>query len=101
MSEIVNVDEEAIEILRDALQTTGEEYKYNLNRLENIIKGITEEDIKGTPATRLLDNYKKQEESFKKMADAITKAEEYINSEKKEFNNMVDELSEEMVKAND
>ncbi len=101
MAEIINVEEEAIEILRDALQTTGEEYKYNLNRLENIIKGITEEDIKGTPATRLLNNYKKQQESFKKMAEAITKAEEYVNTEKTDFNNMVDELSDEMVKAND
>lgn len=101
MSEIINVDEEAIERLRDALQTTGEEYKYNLNRLENIIKGITEEDIKGTPATRLLNNYKKQEASFKKLADAISKAEEYVNTEKTGFNNMVDELSEEMVKSND
>ena len=41
MSEIVNVDEEAIEKLRDALQTAGEDYKANLDRLESLIIEIT------------------------------------------------------------
>ena len=98
MNGIVNVDEEAIEKLRDALQTAGEDYKYNLDRLESLINEITREDIKGKPATQLLKAYKANEENYKKIYETITKAEEYINSEKREFMNMVDELEEEMVK---
>ena len=98
MNDIVNVDEEAIEKLRDALQTAGEDYKYNLDRLESLINEITQEDIKGKPATKLLKTYKENEENYKKIYDTISKAEEYINSEKKEFMNMVDELEEELVR---
>ena len=79
MNEIVNVDEEAIESLRDALQTAGEEYKYNLNRLITLINDITNEEIKGTTATNLLKDFKLKEESFKKIAETISKAEENIN----------------------
>ena len=97
MSEIVNVDEEAIEKLRDALQTAGEDYKANLDRLESLIIEITKEDIKGTPAAKLLKAYKLNEENYKKIYETITKAEENVNLEKKEFMSAVDELEEEMV----
>ncbi len=96
MSEIINVDEEAIEILRDALQTTGEEYKYNLNRLITLINDITNEEIKGTPATNLLKDFKSKEENFKKIEETINIAEENINRQRKEYNNMIMEMEEEM-----
>ena len=96
MNEIVNVDEEPIESLRDALQTAGEEYKYNLNRLITLINDITNEEIKGTPATNLLNDFKSKEESFKKIEETINRAEENINRQRKEYNNMVMEMEEEM-----
>ncbi len=98
MNGIVNVDEEAIEKLRDALQTAGEEYKANLDRLESLIVEITKEDIKGQPATKLLKSYKENEENYKKIYETISKAEDAVNSEKKEFLSAVDELEDEMVK---
>lgn len=96
MNEVVNVDEEAIESLRDALQTAGEEYKYNLNRLITLINDITNEEIKGTPATNLLKYFKSKEENFKKIEETINRAEENINRQRKEYNNMVMEMEEEM-----
>ena len=96
MNEVVNVDEEAIESLRDALQTAGEEYKYNLNRLITLINDITNEEIKGTPATNLLKDFKSKEESFKKIEETINRAEENINRQRKEYNNMVMKMEEEM-----
>ncbi len=98
MNGIINIDEEAIEKLRDALQTAGEDYKFNLERLESLINEITTDDIKGKPATKLLEAYKANEENYKKIYETISRAEEYINNEKKEFMNMVDELEEELVK---
>ena len=87
MNEIVNVDE---------LQTAGEEYKYNLNRLITLINDITNEEIKGTPATNLLKDFKSKEENFKKIKETINRAEENINRQRKEYNNMVMEMEEEM-----
>ena len=96
MNEVVNVDEEAIESLRDALQTAGEEYKYNLNRLITLINDITNEEIKGAPATNLLKDFKSKEENFKKIEETINIAEENINRQRKEYNNMIMEMEEEM-----
>ena len=96
MNEVVNVDEEAIESLRDALQTAGEEYKYNLNRLITLINDITNEEIKGTPATNLLKDFKSKAESFKKIEETINRAEENFNRQRKEYNNMVMKMVEEM-----
>ena len=49
----IHVEESALNDLRNALETAGEDYKSNLARLQNLINEITSGDIQGDPAKDL------------------------------------------------
>ena len=61
----IKVDEQSLKQLRNALETAGEEYKRNLARLNSLMDQITSGDIKGNPATDLLNKYKSKEALFR------------------------------------
>lgn len=71
-------DEYAMTQLREALGTAGEEYKHNLSRLTNLIRQITEGDIKGDLATEFKKKYEAKEETLQKLQNSINDAESYM-----------------------
>ena len=74
----IHVEEEALNDLRNALETAGEDYKNKLSRLQNLINEITSGDIQGDPANDLLQKFQAKEETFKRLAQTIDEAEEYM-----------------------
>lgn len=89
----IHVDEAALTDLRDALTTAGEEYKSNLARLTALINEITSGDIQGDPANDLLAKYNAKEDTFKKLANTIDEAQEYMGIQTQKFGSMISDLS--------
>ena len=46
----IHVDEAALNALKNALETAGQDYKQSLARLTSLIEEITSGDIQGDPA---------------------------------------------------
>lgn len=93
MAGTIHVDEAALTDLRDALATAGEDYKSNLTRLTALIQEITSGDIQGDPANDLLAKYNAKEETFKKLAQTIDEAQEYMGIQTQKFGSMISNLS--------
>lgn len=89
----IKVDEEALERLKNALQTAGESYKSNFARLGNLIEQITKGDIQGNPATELLTKFKNKEQTFRNVEKAINDAEEYTGVKKSDFVQRIEDIS--------
>ncbi len=92
MPSIIHVDEDALRTLKGALQESGERYKTNLVRLNNLIEEITSGDIQGDPATDLLEKYQAKADTFRKLADTIDEAEGYMGMQTNKFTNMIGDL---------
>lgn len=92
----IHVEEEALNDLRNALETAGEDYKNKLSRLQNLINEITSGDIQGDPANDLLQKFQAKEETFKRLAQTIDDAEEYMGIKKAKFGDVVGGLSTRM-----
>ena len=88
----IHVDEEALNYLKNALQTAGENYRSNLSRLTNLINQITSGSIKGDPADDLLAKYEAKRDFFNKVQETIDEAEEYMGIKKGTFGNMIGDL---------
>lgn len=89
----IHVDEAALTDLRDALTTAGEDYKSNLARLQALINEITSGDIQGDPANDLLAKFNAKEETFKRLANTIDEAQEYMGIQTQKFGSMISNLS--------
>lgn len=92
----IHVEESALNDLRNALETAGEDYKNKLVRLQNLINEITSGDIQGDPANDLLAKFQAKEDVFKGLAQTIDDAEEYMGMQKTNFNNLIEGLSSSM-----
>ena len=92
----IHVEESALNDLRNALETAGEDYKNKLARLQNLINEITSGDIQGDPANDLLTKFQAKEDVFKVLAQTIDDAEEYMGMQKTNFNNLIEGLSSSM-----
>lgn len=92
----IHVEESALNDLRTALETAGEEYKSNLTRLQNLINQITSGDIKGDPANDLLAKFQAKEQMFKALAQVIDDAEEYMGIQKTKFSSLISNLASAM-----
>ena len=90
---IIHVDEEALADLRDALADAGENYKRDLARLTALIQEITSGDIQGDPANDLLAKYNAKEDTFKRLANTIDEAQEYMGIKTQSFGSMIGDLS--------
>lgn len=88
----IHVDEAALADLRDALTTAGEDYKSDLARLTALIQEITSGDIQGDPANDLLAKYNAKEDTFKRLADTIDEAQEYMGIQSQKFGSMISDL---------
>lgn len=88
----IHVDEAALADLRDALTTAGEDYKSDLARLTALIQEITSGDIQGDPANDLLAKYNAKEDTFKRLADTIDEAQEYMGIQTQKFGSMISDL---------
>lgn len=88
----IHVDEAALADLRDALATAGEDYKSDLARLTALIQEITSGDIQGDPANDLLAKYNAKEDTFKRLADTIDEAQEYMGIQSQKFGSMISDL---------
>lgn len=92
----VHVVDEAFDALKKSLETTGEEYKNRLARLQNLINEITSGSIQGDPANDLLAKFQAKEDIFKGLAQTIDDAEEYMGIKKAKFGDVVGGLSTRM-----
>ena len=89
---VIHVEEEALNALKNALATAGEEYKSSVSRLTNLINQITSGDIQGDPATDLLQKFQAKEETLNKLAETIDEAEGYLGMQTTSFTNMIGDL---------
>ena len=92
----IHVEESALNDLRNALETAGEDYKNKLARLQNLINEITSGDIQGDPAKDLLAKFQAKENVFKGLAQTIDDAEEYMGMQKTKFTSLIGDLSSSM-----
>ncbi len=74
----IYADERAIAQLKEALATAGEDYKRNLSRLNNLVRQITEGDIRGDLATDFKNKFEAKEETLNKLQSSIDEAESYM-----------------------
>ena len=88
----IHVDEAALNSLRNALQTAGQDYKNSLARLTNLIDEITRGDIQGDPADDLLAKFQAKEDTLKKITQTIEEAEGYMGMQGKKFGAMISDL---------
>ncbi len=92
MNDIVKVNEESLDRLRDALRTAGENFKSNLSKLEFLMDEITSGDIQGEIATEFLNKFKNKEAVLKNIERTINNAEDYTSNKLNKFNNLVGNL---------
>lgn len=89
---VIHVEEEALNTLKNALATAGEDYKSSLARLTNLITEITSGDIQGDPANDLLQKFQAKEDTLNKIAETIDEAEGYLGMRTTSFTNMIGDL---------
>jgi len=89
---VIHVDEGALNSLKNALETAGQEYKSSLARLTSLIQEITSGDIQGDPANDLLNKFQAKQETFNKLTQTIEEAEGYMGLQTTKFGNMIGEL---------
>ena len=92
----IHVDESALNSLREALETAGQEYKNSLARLTNLIEEITSGDIQGDPATDLLNKYQAKQETLNNITKTIEEAEGYMGLQTTKFTSMISDLQSTM-----
>jgi hypothetical protein len=88
----IHVDEAALNSLKTALETAGQEYKSSLARLTSLIEEITSGDIQGDPANDLLQKYQAKQDTFNKLTQTIEEAEGYMGLQTTKFGNMIGDL---------
>ncbi len=81
----IYADERAIAQLKEALATAGEDYKRNLTRLTNLVRQITEGDIKGDLATEFKNKFEAKEETLRKLQTSIDEAESYMGMKREDL----------------
>ena len=88
----IHVEEEALNDLRNALETAGEDYKNKLSRLQNLINEITSGDIQGDPANDLLAKFQAKQDTLNKITQTIEEAEGYMGLQTTKFGTMIGDL---------
>ena len=88
----IHVDEAALNALKNALETAGQEYKSSLARLTSLIEEITSGDIQGDPANDLLQKYQAKQDTFNMLTQTIEEAEGYMGLQTTKFGNMIGDL---------
>ena len=88
----IHVDEAALNALKNALETAGQDYKQSLARLTSLIEEITSGDIQGDPANDLLQKYQAKQDTFNKLTQTIEEAEGYMGLQTTKFGNMIGDL---------
>lgn len=88
----IHVDEAALNALKNALETAGQDYKSSLARLTNLIEEITSGDIQGDPANDLLQKYQAKQDTFNMLTQTIEEAEGYMGLQTTKFGNMIGDL---------
>ena len=93
---MINVSEDALNTLRNALETAGQDYKNSLARLTNLIQEITSGDIQGDPATDLLNKFNAKQETLNNITKTIEEAEQYMGMQTTKFTSMIGDLKSTM-----
>ena len=93
---MIHVDEAALNSLKNALETAGQDYKSKLARLTSLIEEITRGDIQGDPADDLLAKFRAKEDTFNKLTQTIEEAEGYMGMQTTKFGTMISDLKTDM-----
>lgn len=88
----IKVDEQALQELREALATAGEDYKRNLAKLTATIEQITSGDIQGDPANDLLNKFEAKKDTLNNLAKTIDEAQEFMGIKRSDFSSMIGNL---------
>ena len=88
----IHVDEAALNALKNALETAGQDYKQSLARLTSLIEEITSGDIQGDPANDLLQKFQAKQDTFNKLTQTIEEADGYMGLQTTKFGNMIGDL---------
>ena len=88
----IKVDEQALQELREALATAGEDYKRNLAKLTATIEQITSGDIQGDPAVDLLNKFEAKKDTLNNLAKTIDEAQEFMGIKRSDFSSMIGNL---------
>ena len=87
----IHVDESALNYLKSALQSAGEEYKVNLEKLKNLVNEITSGDIQGDLADELKMKFEAKQGTFDKLTQTINEAESYMGIQTTKFTQLIDD----------
>ena len=93
---MIHVDEAALNSLRNALETAGQDYKSKLARLTNLVEEITSGDIQGDPAEDLVAKFHAKEDTFNNILKTIEEAEGYMGMQTTKFGTMITDLKADM-----
>lgn len=89
--DVIHVDAEALERLKTALMTAGQDYKEYLVKLINLIDEITVGDIQGDLADDLKMKFEQKRDTFIRLKSVIEMAEGYMGLQSKKFVTMIEE----------
>jgi hypothetical protein len=92
MANVIHVDEEALSVLKNALQGAGEDYRNKLARLTALVNQITSGSIVGDPATDLLAKFEAKRDFFNRVQNTINEAEYYLGIKQGNFEGMMSDL---------
>lgn len=92
----IHVDESALNYLKNALSTAGQDYKQNLVKLTNLIEEITSGDIQGDLADDLLAKFQAKQDTFNKITQTIEEAEGYMGVQTTKFTTLMDDTKASM-----
>ena len=79
MAETIEITKEDIEKLKNQLETAGEEFKTNYNKLTALIEQIRRGDFTGEAADLFLQKYEEKKDFFDGINKILEDAEKYTN----------------------
>jgi len=92
----IHVEEDALNELKNALMTSGEEYERELARLTNLVDEITSGDIQGEAADDLKAKFEAKKDDFNKISSCLDETKELLGTRTTDFTTMMDDIKNEM-----
>ena len=90
--QIIKVNEESLNNLKNAIMNAGQEYKRNLASLINLIDEVASGDIQGDLADELVTKFRDKEDSLRGVLKTIEDAEDYMGLQTTKFGTMIGDV---------
>jgi len=85
----ISANSESLATITKAIGTAYDEYKYNLQRLRNLVEQITNGDITGTLATEFINKFRANEGTLNALEQTLDEANEYMGMQTTKFDQLM------------